>query len=197
MGRSGVLKAFSPHNVALMPFGFLPRNDTDFRRPFGHSAAFPAVSGIRQSGGVACSHGEIRQSPGYFLVAPHPLMARGFGNAGAARYRRAWHRWRQVEILPRKLQTSGVAEFCLQAIPHADSALVPLASALPAARPDCTFVPSVQRAASDRASVVLAASCPFAVQNVLARVASFPRRQSVEWRHEVPGVTGVVRFSRV
>ena len=122
-------------------------------------------------------------------------MAHVFGNAGAARCRTAWHRWRRVEILPRTLQTWGVAEFCLQAMPHADSVHVPPASALPAARPECAFVLSVPQTAPDRASVVRAASCPFAAQSVPVRVASFPRRQSVEWRREVQPKAAALRFA--
>ena len=122
-------------------------------------------------------------------------MARGFGNAGAARCRTAWHRWRRVEILPRTLQTWGVAEFCLQAMPHADSVHVPPASALPAARPECAFVLSVPQTAPDRASVVRAASCPFAAQSGPVRVASFPRRQNAGWRRVVQPKAAALRFA--
>lgn len=99
------------------------------------------------------------------------------------------------EILSRTLQTWGVAEFCLQAMPHADSAHVPAASALPSAGLECVPRLSDRKAAPDRASVVRAASCPFAAQSGPVRVASFPRRQSVEWRHEVQPKAAALRFA--
>ena len=122
-------------------------------------------------------------------------MAHVFGNAGAARCRTAWHRWRRVEILPRTLQTSGVAEFCLQAMPHADSAHVPAASALPSAGLECVPRLSDRKAAPDRASVVRAASCPFAAQSGPVRVASFPRRQNAGWRRVVQPKAAALRVA--
>ena len=82
-------------------------------------------------------------------------------------------------------------------MPHADSAHVPAASALPSAGLECVPRLSDRKAAPDRASVVRAASCPFAAQSGPVRVASFPRRQNAGWRHKVPGVTGVARSAEV
>ena len=124
-------------------------------------------------------------------------MARGLGNAGAARCRTAWHHWRQAEISPQRHRTEAAVAPCSRSMPHAGVVPAPPVPALPSAGLACVPRLSGRRAAPDRASVVRAASYPFAAQSGPVRVASSPRRQSVEWRHEVQGVTGAVRSVRV
>lgn len=105
--------------------GFLLLSDTAFRSPFGHPAAFPAASCIRYSDATVCSHGENYWCSGWFPQVRHLPMVHNSGNEDAARCRRAWHRWRRAEALPRTLQTQVVVVPCLLSMPHAGVVPVP------------------------------------------------------------------------
>lgn len=120
-------------------------------------------------------------------------MARSSASADAARCQRPLHCGKRAQILPRKPQTEAADALSpLFVVRGEDAPALPAPASLGEV-PDRAAVPPVGRAATDRASVARAASCPFAAQSGPVRVASLPRTQSAGWRREVPGAAGVVR----